>query len=264
LSLEFLGQNLKISAIDIAPVELPTLFLAGDSTVADHMGEPYAAWGQMLPRFLKPVVAVANHAHPGASMESFEAAGRLSKIMSLIKPRDYLLIQFGHNDQKAHLPTYAAAKTLYRDLLRIWIRQAREKGAVPILVTPPERGFFDSKGHLKRTLDDYAEAVRMVAGAEKVPLVDLNAASVALYESLGQEKVRFIFAKHGEDGDFTHNNNYGAWILARSVVEGLRDTPLSGAILDDLAPFDPARPPSREEFILPASPLEQKEKPAGS
>src|SRR5262245_6094543 len=100
LTLEFNGESPAVSAIEIAPAEVPTIFLLGDSTVCDQPLEPYSSWGQMLPRFFGPGVAVASHAESGESLRSSLGARRLDKVLSLIKPGDYLFIQYGHNDQR--------------------------------------------------------------------------------------------------------------------------------------------------------------------
>jgi len=103
-------------------VTLPTVFLLGDSTVTDQPAEPAASWGQMLPAFFTPDIAIANHAESGETMKSFMTELRFAKVLELAKPGDWALIQFGHNDQKANWPqTYAAAETTYRDYLRTWI-----------------------------------------------------------------------------------------------------------------------------------------------
>ena len=106
LTLEFNGAAPKVIAVVIEPAAVPTVFLAGDSTVTDQPSEPGASWGQMLPRFL-PGVAVANHAESGETMKSFISDLRLAKVLSQIKAGDYLFIQFGHNDEKSrgHRPT---------------------------------------------------------------------------------------------------------------------------------------------------------------
>jgi len=103
LTLEFLGQP-AVRHISIEPAQVPTLFLVGDSMVADHPAEPTASWGQMLPALLDDGVAVANYAESGATLKSFLADLRMDKALSLMKPGDYLFIQFGHNDQRPNGP----------------------------------------------------------------------------------------------------------------------------------------------------------------
>src|SRR5204862_3580199 len=126
LTLEFNNARPAVCAIEIARTDdVPTIYLLGDSTVCDQPLEPYNSWGQMLPRFFKPGVAIANHAESGESLKSFTGAHRLDKILSTIKPGDYLFIQFGHNDQKDKTPG-AGAFTTYKDALKHYIAEARK------------------------------------------------------------------------------------------------------------------------------------------
>lgn len=255
LSLEMLGGAPHVSALTVERVDVPTLFLFGDSTVTDQRCEPSASWGQMLPVFFGPDIAVANHAESGETLKSFVTELRLDKALSFMKPGDYALIQFGHNDQKVQWPqTYADAANTYRAYLRTYIAEVRRRGATPLLVTSPERRNFNPDGHIRATLADYAAAVRAVAAEEKVALIDLNAASVAFYEALGPEKSQLAFGDGGKDA--THHDNYGAYILARAVVEGIRGSgsPLAALAAPDLAPFDPAHPMPPEAFHIAPSP----------
>ncbi len=105
LTLEFSGSRPCVGAVEIRRNDAAvTVLVAGDSTVTDQAREPYNSWGQMLPRFFKPGVAIANHAESGESLRSFEGAGRTAKVLASIKPGDFLFIQFGHNDQKDKRP----------------------------------------------------------------------------------------------------------------------------------------------------------------
>ncbi|MEO8113706.1 MAG: GDSL-type esterase/lipase family protein, partial [Phenylobacterium sp.] len=200
LTLELLGPAPAMQAVMIEPAEATTVFLFGDSTVTDQRREPYASWGQMLPRFLGPDVAVANYAESGETLKSFIAELRLDKALSVMRPGDYALIQFGHNDQKAQWPqTYAAAGSTFRAYLRAFIAEVRLRGATPVLVTPPERRTFTADGRIRPTLSDYAQAMRAVAVEEKVKLIDLNAVSIRLYQALGPEAAALAFADGGRD-----------------------------------------------------------------
>jgi lysophospholipase L1-like esterase len=184
LTLEFNGSCPAVCALKIEKVnDVVTLYLAGDSTVTDQKNEPYGAWGQLLPRFCKPAVAVANHAQSGESLVSFRVEKRLKKILETIKAGDYLFIQFGHNDQKDKSPG-AGPFTSYKENLKYFVTQARQKGAIPVLVSPMERRRFDGNTPLL-TLADYAEAVRQVGREESVPVIDLHAMSLKLYAALG-------------------------------------------------------------------------------
>ena len=138
LTLEFNGTHPAFRSLTITPVtNVPTWYLAGDSTVVDQDKEPWAAWGQMLPAFFGPGLAIANNAESGETIRSFVGERRLEKIMSTIKQGDYLAIQFAHNDMKpgggfVPIPDYKAQ-------LKSYIDQARAKGATPVLVTAMNR-----------------------------------------------------------------------------------------------------------------------------
>ncbi len=264
LTLEILGETAAVRSMEIAPVEVPTLYLLGDSTVTDQRFEPAASWGQMLTAFFGPGIAVANHAESGETLKSFVTELRLDKALSRVKPGDWAMIQFGHNDQKAQWPqTHAPAATTYRDWLRTFVAEFRRRGATPILVTSPERRNWTGD-RIKPTLADYAEAVRAVAAAEKVPLIDLNAASIAFYEALGPARAPLAFNDGGKDA--THHDNYGAWVLARAVAEGVRTfgLPLAAMLAPRLPPFDPAHPPAPETFRIAPSVVFSDQRPAGN
>ena len=247
LTLEFAGLAPQVASVDIAPVDLPTLYLAGDSTVADQAAASAASWGQMLPRFFAPRIAVANHAESGETLKSFVTALRLEKLLANLRPGDWVMIQFGHNDQKPQWPqTYVEAATTYRSWLRVYLAEVRRHGATPILVTSPERRNFDGAGHIVPSHGDYPRAVREVAAEEDVALIDLEDMTRRFYEALGAGRAARAFADDGRDR--THHDEYGARSLARMVVEGIRaaDPELIGGlaayIAEDAGRFDPSRP----------------------
>ncbi len=262
LNLEILGEHPGVTRIAVEPVTVPTLFLLGDSTVTDQPAEPAASWGQMLPVFFKPDIAVANHAESGETLKSFMSELRFAKVLESVKPGDVALIQFGHNDQKAQWPqTYAAAETTYRDYLRAWIAEFRRRGVTPILVTSPERRNWTGN-RIRPTLADYAAAVRAVGAETGVPVIDLNAASIAVYEALGPARAPLAFNDGGKDA--THHDNYGAWVLARAVAQGLAALPVGAHLRGDLLPFDPHRPPDPATFRLAASMTRDATRPDGN
>ncbi|PTY07417.1 rhamnogalacturonan acetylesterase [Opitutaceae bacterium EW11] len=265
LTIEFNGAAPKVCAVQLERVEVPTIFLAGDSTVTDQPYEPTASWGQMLPRFFKPVVAVANHAESGETLKSFLTELRLDKILSQVRRGDYLFIQFGHNDSKVQWPqTYVEAATTYRSYLRAYIAEARRRGVTPVLVTSMHRRTFDANGRIKNSLGDYPDAVRAVAREENVALIDLQAMSAAFYEALGPDKAPKAFSAGGKDA--THHDNYGAYELARCVVQGIRDArlPLVDFLSEDAGEFDPAKPDNVDTFALPSSPERSDLRPRGN
>ena len=223
----------------------------GDSTVCDQPAEPWNSWGQMLPRFFKPVIAVANHAESGETVRSSLGARRFEKVFSLTKKGDYLLIQFGTNDEKDG----KGALETYKTNLKNVVERTRSLGGTPVLVTSMER-----KGGVKGpTLNGYPEGMREVAKDENCALVDLNAMSLVFYNALGDD-----LNKAFQDG--THHNNYGSYELAKCILEGIKQAklPLAEFIVDDFKDFDPAHPDPVASFTMPASPAHSKEKPLGS
>jgi lysophospholipase L1-like esterase len=264
LTLEILGEHPGVTAIAVEPVTVPTVFLLGDSTVTDQAAEPAASWGQMLPAFFAPDIAIANHAESGETMKSFMTELRFAKVLELAKPGDWALIQFGHNDQKANWPqTYAAAETTYRDYLRAWIAEFRRRGVTPVLVSSPERRFWIAT-KIRPTLSDYAAAVKAVGAELNVPVIDLNAMSMTFYEALGPDRAPIAFNDNGKDA--THHDNYGAWVLARCVAKGFADAklPLARHLKIDLSPFDPAGPPDPSSFRLAPSIARDTRRPEGN
>jgi lysophospholipase L1-like esterase len=252
LTLEFNGSRPTVSTIEIAMLaDSPTIYLLGDSTVCDQPLEPYSSWGQMLTRFFKPEVAVANNAESGESLRSSMGARRLDKVLSTMKPGDYLFIQYGHNDEKEK-GDGVGAFTTYKADLKKFVREARKRGGVPVVVTPVHRRTFDQTGKITNSHGDYPEAVRQVSREENVPLIDLHAMSKVLYEALGPERSTMAF----KDGDGTHHNNYGSYQLAKCIVEGIRSAKLGIAkyLVTDTPAFDPSRPDPFESFSVPASP----------
>lgn len=265
LTLEFNGTAPQVRSVTIEKVDAPTIYLVGDSTVTDQPYEPAASWGQMLPVFCNGDIAIANHAESGETMKSFITELRLAKVLETIKKGDYLFIQFGHNDQKKQWPqTYVEAETTYRDYLKVFIAEAKLRGATPVLITSMQRRKFDKAGKIENTHGKYPEAVRAVAKEMKVALIDLDPMSVKLYEALGVEKAPLAFNDGGKDA--THHNNYGAYQLAKCVVQAIRAAklPLAAQLVKDLPVYDPSHPDPVERFNLSASPIASSIRPAGN
>ena len=266
LTLEIHADSGAVRSIDIVPVTVSTVFVLGDSTVADQAGEPYGSWGQMLPRFFRDGIAVANHAESGESLRASLARRRIDKVVSALKPGDLVLIQFGHNDQKQLFDGSSAPFTTYKNELKAHVEMIRAAGGVPVLVTSVERRRFDAQGNMSTTLNDYAEAVRQSARELNAHLIDLHAMSKRLYLAMGSKGSESLFAAPpGKMIDNTHHNAYGAYVLARLVAQGLRDTGLPAAqyLTPDLGTVDPANPPRLEHYAVPASPSKTAERPRG-
>ncbi len=244
LTFEFRGPRPCVSAMEIAPAgdDVVAVYIAGDSTVTDQIEAPWAGWGQILPRFFRGEgVAISNHAASGEALSSFVSARRWEKLLSTIRPGDYLLIQFGHNDMKQEGPDAGAFKN-YTRLLKEFVATARERGATPVLVTPMNRLDFTDDGKVRNTLGDYPDAMRRVAHDEQVTLIDLNEMSRELYERLGPEATERLFV------DQTHTNEAGAYGFARYIAERIKksDLGLASHVIDDLPPADADSPAARE------------------
>jgi lysophospholipase L1-like esterase len=245
LTLEFTDAQPALSTIEITNAENPiTIFIAGDSTVSDWAWEPWTSWGQQLPRWFREPVLIANLAEPGETTASFVGEKRWPKMMRIIKPGDYVLMQFGHNDLAAvQLPRF---KQYFVD----FIKETKDHGATPVLVTPMNRRTMDANGKVRPSLGEYPEAIRQVAREQGVALIDLNAMSVPLYEALPPDDLRKAFV------DGTHFTEYGSYELAKCVVQGIIDAKLPWAqyITDDWKKFDPAHPDALADFKLPRDP----------
>lgn len=252
LTLEFNDTHPCIRAIMIQKVEVPTLFILGDSTVCDQPFEPWNSWGQMVPVFFKPAIAVANHAESGETLADSLAGNRFKKVFSQMRPGDYLFIQFGHNDMKSKKPD---ALERYKADLKDVIAQTRARGGTPVLVTSMER----KAGVEHPTLEGYPAAMRETAREQNCPLIDLNAMSLVFYEALGTNLDKAFV-------DGTHHDNYGSYELAKCVVEGIKQSrlPLAKCIASDFKGFGPAHPDPVDTFYMPASPKRSTIKPLGN
>ncbi|WHX48504.1 rhamnogalacturonan acetylesterase [Paenibacillus woosongensis] len=231
------GQAPRLNMLELQPApNTLTLFLAGDSTVTDQPedGYPYAGWGQLLPALFKHDVCVDNHAQSGRSSRSFIEEGRLEAILQLIKPGDFLMLQFGHNDEKPD-PRGTDPFTTYKQHLLRYIEAAREKRAYPVLVTPVHRRYFNPDGTLSDTHGDYITAMQELAAETDTPLIDLAARSKRLFETAGPEgcKDLFMWVYPGEYMNFpagvqdnTHFQEQGGEAIARLIADGIGDLQL--------------------------------------
>lgn len=268
LTLEIVGEKALCKRIDIYKVEdVPVVYLCGNSTVVDQDNEPWASWGQMIPRFFDERICFANFAESGEAANSFIAARRLKKILTEIKPGDYLMVEFGHNDQKQKGEGKGAYLSFWNSLEQ-FVDSARAHGATPVLITPTQRRRFDEYGKIQDTHEDYPQAMRDLAKAKKVPLIDLNEMTRTLYEAWGEEASKRAFVHYPANtfpdqpkalADNTHFNPYGAYEIAKCVIEGMKalQLPLIEYLRSDYKPFDPASPDAFESFVwLPSRQVE--------
>lgn len=199
-----------------------TVHYIGDSTVARNNIHSYPQTGmsQGLQLYLKEAVRLVSYAKNGRSTKSFLDEGRFEPVEAAMAPGDFLLIQFGHNDEKDDPARHTDPEGGFQDNLRLFIRTAREKGAHPVLLTPIARRLFDENGNFRPgSHGAYPDAVRALARAEGVALIDLTAVTEAYLAELGDEpsKPMFMWPK-----DNTHLKPDGAVKMAGFVAEGLQ------------------------------------------
>lgn len=261
LTLEFNGSAPAVKSIRIEPdTTATTIFLCGNSTVVDQEEEPWASWGQMIPRWFTDKVAISNHAESGLTARSFIVGRRLEKVLSMLKKGDYVICEFGHNDQKEQQPGDGAWYH-FQYQLKIFIDQVRKAGGNLIFVTPTQRRRFDDATHTKilETHGDYPDAMRDVAKREGVPVIELHDMTRDFFETLGFEGSKKALV-HYPEGTFpgqekalednTHFNPYGAYEVAKMVVMGMKRLrlPIVGQIREDWQDFDPLHPDNPETF----------------
>ena len=230
-NLVFFLPTILLVAFGIAPQKKIKIFLAGDSTIAikETKAYPETGWGMPFVQFWDSTVRVVNKAKNGRSTKSFMQEGLWKSITDEATEGDYVLIQFGHNDEVPTKKTYTTEKEFEINLVQ-YVQDSRKKKAIPVLLTPVARRKFDSTGHIVGTHDVYAQIVRDVAKKENVPLIDLDKKGQQLYQKLGVEasKLLFNYLEPGEhpnypDGkkDDTHFSELGARLIAQIVYAEL-------------------------------------------
>lgn len=244
MSIPFLQALIFLALAGLAAAA-PRVHLAGDSTLADKPvapPNPEHGWGQLLPRYFTDPAAVVNHAVNGRSTKSFLDEGRWQRLVADLRPGDWVIIQFGHNDEKDQDPArHTTPHGTYRDNLRRFVADVRARDAHPILATPVARRRWSEAGELVDTHGDYPAAMRRVAAEEGVPLLELNRLTAELETAHGVEGSKRLHL-HLPAGayerqpagyrDDTHYSAYGAdRVAALAVQEILRlQLPLATAL----------------------------------
>ena len=162
-----------------------------------------------------------------------------------MKKGDYLFIEFAHNDSKPNWPqTYVEAETTYKDYLRVYVAEARLRGAQPVLVTPTDTASRET-GAPAHGHGLYPKAMHEVAQEENVPLIDLYNMSSIFYSSAGVDAPKIL-------ADGTHSTPYGGYEFAKCIVMGIKQNKLGLAnfIVNDFKAFDPAHPDTMEALNL--------------
>jgi len=242
--LSILLSIVAVLALLIAAKPKPIkIFIAGDSTMADKPieGNPERGWGMVLPSYFNENVIVENHARNGRSTRSFIKEGRWDTLMSRVSSGDYVIIEFGHNDEKVDTDR---GTTLYdfKANFKKFIADVRAKGATPIICTPIERRKFDANGKFVDQHGQYPEQIRKLAKEENVAFIDLQLTTRALIESKGPEESKKLFlhiapgvyklAPKGREDD-THMSVDGAMEVAKMAVEGFKSLGLK-SLTDNL------------------------------
>ena len=275
LTLEVNGSNPAVKSIHIERTDVPTIYLCGNSTVVDQNFEPWASWGQMITRWFDDGVAVSNHAESGLTARTFIDSFRLEKILSTLKAGDYVFVEFGHNDEKERRAGDGAWYH-YQYQLKIFVDKVREKGAEIIFCTPTQRRFFEKDNKtIRNTHGDFPAAMKMVADLEKVSIIDLNAMTKTLFETMGFEDSKRLLVHYPANtfpnqpnalADNTHFNTFGAYEVAKCVVMGIKalHLPLTQHLRDDWKDFAPEHPDDWKAFKWAPAKISELTKPDGN
>jgi lysophospholipase L1-like esterase len=215
----------------------PLVYMAGDSTMATKpLDLPERGWGMAMHGLFKDPAMIQNHAVNGRSTRSFIDEGRWARLAAALQPGDFVIIQFGHNDEKVENPKVGTdPATTFRDNLRRFIRETRAKQATPILATPVARRKFDAADKLQPTHGVYPDAIRIVAAEENVALLDLEKATSTWLQETGDEPSKKFFmwiapGAHplipGGRQDDTHFVEAGAVHVAELAAAQIRELKL--------------------------------------
>ena len=231
-----------LTVLLLAPIALAnepvTVFIAGDSTAANKAENkrPETGWGEQLQkRFDEKKVRVDNHAANGRSTRTFISEGRWQTLIDKVKVGDYVLIQFGHNDESPQKVNAYTPPDDFRHNLERFVAEVRAKKATPVLLTPVMRRRFDKDGKFYDTHGDYPDLTRRVAAEQKVALIDMHRMSEKVLVKYGPEESRKLFLqlKAGENPNYpegvednTHFSPLGADIMAALAVDGFREQKL--------------------------------------
>jgi lysophospholipase L1-like esterase len=217
------------------PQNKTKVYLIGDSTMCDYEPQraPVTGWGMPFKIFFDSTVQIENHARGGRSTRTFISEGRWQPIVKNLQAGDYVLMQFGHNDEakeEKYKDRYTPVAD-YKTNLAKFIIETRTKKGIPVLITPVSRLRFKD-GQQQETHTEYTAAVFEVAKQQNVPVIDLDKKSRELYQQLGEENAKLLFMQlaPGEhpaypegQKDNTHFNEYGARRIAQLVLAGLRE-----------------------------------------
>jgi lysophospholipase L1-like esterase len=214
----------------IVPQPKITIWMIGDSTMSKKEAKAYpeTGWGMELGSFFDPSVTIENRALNGRSTKSFINENHWQPVLENIKVGDYVFIEFGHNDEKIDKPAVGTSIDVFKINLIKFVLETREKGGIPILLTPITRRSFKN-GELADTHGLYPAATISVADSLKVPLIDMLSKSKKLVRDLGDEASKSLY-NYVDSGsvnyptgkmDNTHLSPTGAKKIAALAVDGI-------------------------------------------
>jgi lysophospholipase L1-like esterase len=228
--------------------EKVTIWLVGDSTIAEKLTTKYpeTGWGMPFQNYFDlSKVKIENRAKNGRSTRTFLAEGTWLPIQQNLKAGDYVLIQFGHNDEGKgeRYKDRSTTPDEFKVNLIKYLEETKAKKAIPILITPVSRRYFDKEGNIRQTHEPYSNVVRELAKSEQVILIDLDEMSRKLYQQYGAENSKLLFLDFGPSlhpnyptgvTDGTHFNEYGARLIAELVLKDIKaqKLPLSRFIVN--------------------------------
>jgi len=234
-----LKKGLFVCLLGLVSFTLPikkhtTIWMIGDSTMCQYDSSrfPLTGWGMPFAQYFDSSVTIKNEARGGRSTRTFIAENRWQPIVNDLSDGDYVFIQFGHNDEAKNYPDRYTTPDDYRNNLIKFVRESRDKKAVPVLITPVSRRKFDASGNAVETHEVYSKIVREVAAQMNVPLIDLDEMSLKLFQQFGEKNSALLFMQlaPGENPDYpsgihdnTHFNAYGARHIAELVLQGINN-----------------------------------------
>ena len=221
-----------------------TVYVIGDSLVQTYNSSyyPMTGWGQMLPQFFTKDINIVNRAIGGRSTMNFIKQGRLNDVLINVRPGDYVLVTFGHNDGGGVAGRACSVADYKRYLMDRYVEGVRQRGGTTVLVTLGNQNIFSKDGEVLQSYPDYVNAMKEAAAEKDCPLIDLNARSKeyfkSVYDQYGIQAVKDIIfncfrAGIYENyidgaGDTTHFQKYGATRLSEFVAQGIAELKLPG------------------------------------
>ena len=231
--ISFFFTLFALMAVDFSEKKKIKIWMIGDSTMSikEKKAWPETGWGMPFANFWDSTVIVDNRAKNGRSTKTFISEELWKSVYTEAREGDYVFIQFGHNDESVEKKERYSTPDTFKMNLNKFITEAREKKAIPVLLTPVSRRKFDAAGIAVETHLFYSQLTREVASAKQVIFIDLDKKSRELYQQFGNEnsKLLFLQLKPGENPNYpegkednTHFNELGARLIAQLVLTEIK------------------------------------------